>query len=99
MSKATQTLSFIDDDQTIKSLSIVVNNDYSVSVDWVDDKGNAIEPPPLPKETLGDKAERLIDGLTGGKLKKCGGCARRKAMLDKLGALNEQVTETTRNVD
>tara|TARA_Y100000004_G_scaffold192738_1_gene253819 strand:+ start:224 stop:523 length:300 start_codon:yes stop_codon:yes gene_type:complete len=99
MPKATQTLSFIDTDQSVKSLSIVVNDDYSVDVDWVDDKGNAIEAPPPPKETLGDKAERLIDGLTGGKLKKCGGCARRKAMLDKLGALNEQVTETARNVD
>ena len=99
MPKATQTLSFIDTDQSVKSLSIVVNDDYSVDVDWVDDKGNAIEAPSSPKETLGDKAERLIDGLTGGKLKKCGGCARRKAMLDKLGALNEQVTETTRNVD
>ena len=99
MPKATQTLSFIDTDQSVRSLSIVVNDDYSVSVDWVDDKGNAIEEPLPPKETLGDKAERLIDGLTGGRLKKCGGCARRKAMLDKLGALNEQVTETTRNVD
>ena len=99
MPKATQTLSFIDTDQSVRSLYIVVNDDYSVSVEWVDDKGNAIEEPSPPKETLGDKAERLIDGLTGGRLKKCGGCARRKAMLDKLGALNEQVTETTRNVD
>ena len=97
MSKAIQTLSFLDDDQTVKSLKVVVNDDYSVAVDWINDKGHIVESP--KKETLGDKAERLIDGLTGGMLKKCGGCARRKAMLDKLGALNEQVTETTRNVD
>ena len=73
-----------------------VDNDNKY--EWGGFPGNEDSCPDLRK-TLGDKAERLIDGLTGGKLKKCGGCARRKAMLDKLGALNEQVTKTTRNVN
>ena len=102
MSKATQTLSFLDDDQTVKTLKVIVNDDYSVSTSWLNKEGQELTANPEAepkKESLGSKVEGIIDGLTGGKLKKCGGCARRKAMLDKLGALNEQVTETTRNVD
>jgi hypothetical protein len=103
MPKAISMVTFIDrdDNDKVYQLKVTINNDFSVESEYI---GKALpqltEPPKKePKPTLGDKVEGIIDGLTGGKLKKCGGCARRKAMLDKLGGSNEQVTETSRDAN
>lgn len=93
MPKAISMVTFIDrdDNDKVYQLKVTVNNDFSVESEYI---GKALPqltelPKEEPKPTLGDKVEGIIDGLTGGKLKKCGGCALRKAMLDKLGGSNE----------
>ena len=87
MSKSVQSLSLRDDDGSTKNLKVTVEDDYSVSYKWIDTTGQTLETPkpPKPPKSVGEKVEGVIDALTGGQLKKCGGCARRKAMLDKLG--------------
>tara|TARA_R100000458_G_C8273049_1_gene247871 strand:+ start:2711 stop:3022 length:312 start_codon:yes stop_codon:yes gene_type:complete len=103
MPKAISMVTFIDrdDDDKVYQLKVTVNNDFSVESEYVGEALPQLTEIPKPKKekTLGDKVEGLIDGLTGGKLKKCGGCARRKALLDKLGGSNEQVAETSRDAN
>ena len=103
MPRAVSMISFVDrdDGDKVYQLKVTIHNNFFVEHEFV---GNvlpevSLEKEEKPKPTLGDKVEGLIDGLTGGKLKKCGGCARRKALLDKLGGSNEQVTETSRDVN
>ena len=103
MPKAVSMVTFVDrDDGNVYQLKVTIQNNFSVDYEYVGEAQPMMpttEKVEEPKPTLGDKVEGLIDGLTGGKLKKCGGCARRKAMLDKLGGSNEQVTETSRDAN
>ena len=94
MPKAVSTINFWDEEsQETKHLKVVIHNDYSVDYEFI---GNH-EP---KKETIGDKVEGFIDKVTGGQLKKCGGCERRKKLLDKLvGGKDESKTaESSRDV-
>lgn len=89
MTKAVSTISFYDnEEEKIQNLKVIIEDDYRVSVKWLDP--TAEPPPPVQPETLGDKVEKAIDWATGGKLKKCGACERRKALINKLaGEKNE----------
>jgi hypothetical protein len=78
MPKAMSTINFWDEEaQETKHLKVVIHNDYSVDYEFVG--GHTPQ-----KETIGDKVEGFIDKVTGGQLKKCGGCERRKKLLDKM---------------
>ena len=89
MPKAVSMISFLDrdDNDKVYQLKVTIHNDFSIDYQYVGD--SPLQPANVPEKTLGDKVEGVIDALTGGKLKKCGGCERRKAMLDKLGGSNE----------
>jgi hypothetical protein len=103
MARAVSMISFLDrdDNDKVYKLKVTIHENFSVDYEFVGDVVPVLSPEEVEKQkpTLGDKVEGIIDGLTGGKLKKCGGCARRKAMLDKLGGSNEQVTETSRDAN
>lgn len=46
---------------------------------------NPIKPPNKPKSKgLGDTVKKIINKVTGGKVKQCGGCKKRQEALNKL---------------
>jgi len=91
MPKAISMVTFIDrdDNDKVYQLKVTVNNDFSVESEYIGEALPQLIEMSKEKETLGDKVEGIIEGLTGGMLKKCGGCERRKALLNKLGGSNE----------
>ena len=97
MPKAIATINFFDPErQTTKHIKVVVKDDYSIDWNYVGDDGNvtypSLETHPATNPTIGEKVENFIDKVTGGQLKKCGGCERRKKLLNKLGGKNESET-------
>ena len=88
MAKAIGTISFLDEGK-MQAVQITVEDNYNLTVNWLD-PAELEKEPEEPKPTLGDKVEKAIDWATGGKLKKCGGCERRKALLNKLSGENNE---------
>ena len=92
MPKAVSVISFVDrDSNNVYNVKVTIHNDFSITHDYVGEATPVIEKRELKKESFGDKVEKFIDKVTGGQVKKCGGCARRKALLDKIaGGKDEQ---------
>jgi len=99
MARAVSMITFKDrEDNKVYNIRVIVNDNFSIEHEYVGEVLPEVysEPKEEAPKTIGDKVEGFIDRVTGGQLKKCGGCARRKQMLDKLqGAKDEQQTSTT----
>lgn len=87
MPKAVSMITFVDrDDDKVYNVKVTIQNDFTIESTFVGD----VLPEKPAEPSFGDKVESFIDKVTGGQLKKCGGCARRKALLNKLGGKDGQ---------